>query len=50
MTHNLSLGRFPSLPAEYVLIYAPRDDDEVKVVMEIVAAGVKYLTGLRDVR
>lgn len=46
----LSFGTLPDLPAEYILIYAPRTEAEIDVVMEIVAASVKFMSGREDVR
>lgn len=46
----LSFGTLPDLPAEYVLIYAPRTEEEIAIVMEIVAASVKFMSGREDVR
>ncbi|KAJ5666807.1 hypothetical protein N7462_011216 [Penicillium macrosclerotiorum] len=46
----LSLGTLPDLPAEYVMIYAPRDEAEIEIVMGIVSASVKFMTGREDVR
>ncbi|KAJ5465406.1 hypothetical protein N7530_009193 [Penicillium desertorum] len=46
----LSLGTRPDIPAEYVLIYAPRTEAEIETVMQIVSAGVKFMTGREDVR
>jgi hypothetical protein len=46
----LSFGTLPDLPAEYILIYAPRTEAEIEVVMEIVAASVKFMSGREDVR
>ncbi|KAJ5428517.1 hypothetical protein N7445_009971 [Penicillium cf. griseofulvum] len=46
----LSLGTRPDIPAEYVLIYAPRTDAEIETVMQIVSAGVQFMTGREDVR
>ncbi|KAF7595880.1 hypothetical protein BBP40_004373 [Aspergillus hancockii] len=43
-------GRGISLPSEYVFIYAPRTEEEVVFLMEILAASVKYLTGSVEVR
>ncbi|KAL1987305.1 hypothetical protein VTN96DRAFT_4333 [Rasamsonia emersonii] len=34
------------LPAEYVLIYAPRNEEELKTVMKFVRASVAYLAGV----
>ncbi|KAF9893813.1 hypothetical protein FE257_009983 [Aspergillus nanangensis] len=39
----LTGGRKISLPVEYVLIYAPRNEEELDFVMEVVAASVKYM-------
>ncbi|KAL2826711.1 hypothetical protein BDW59DRAFT_171786 [Aspergillus cavernicola] len=47
---NLSFGRMSVLPLEYVLIYAPRDEEEIRIVMGIIKASVRYVTGLGDVR
>ncbi|OQD80015.1 hypothetical protein PENANT_c040G05803 [Penicillium antarcticum] len=46
----LSLGTRPDIPAEYLLIYAPRTEVEIETVMQIIAAGVKFMTGREDVR
>jgi hypothetical protein len=46
----LSFGTLPDLPAEYILIYAPRTEEEVKIVMEIISASVKFMTGREDTR
>jgi hypothetical protein len=46
----LSLGTRLDLPAEYLLIYAPRTEAEIETVMQIIAAGVKFMTGREDVR
>ncbi|CAI7661234.1 unnamed protein product [Penicillium glandicola] len=46
----LSLGTRPDIPAEYVLIYAPRTEAEIETVMQIVSAGVEFMTGREDVR
>jgi hypothetical protein len=35
---------------EYILIYAPRTEEEIGVVMGIVKASVQYVTGERDVQ
>lgn len=37
------LGR-KLLPKEYVLLYAPRDDDEIEVLLGIVKASIGYMT------
>lgn len=38
------------LPNQYIYIYAPRDDEEVETVMQIVKASVTYMTGSNDVK
>ncbi|KAH8705565.1 hypothetical protein BGW36DRAFT_393147 [Talaromyces proteolyticus] len=38
-----------AIPSTYLLIYAPRSEEEVKVVMEIVKGGVRYMTGGKEV-
>jgi hypothetical protein len=40
----------PNIPVEYLLIYAPRTEAEIETVMQIVSAGVKFMTGREDVR
>ncbi|KAL2824574.1 hypothetical protein BJY01DRAFT_164658 [Aspergillus pseudoustus] len=47
---NLSFGKMSALPSEYILIYAPRNEEEIEVVMGIVKASVRYVTGSSDVR
>ncbi|KAL3442982.1 hypothetical protein BJX65DRAFT_211711 [Aspergillus insuetus] len=47
---NLTFGRLPVIPMEYILVYAPRSEEEIAVVMGIVTASVQYVTGERDVR
>lgn len=37
-----------ALPVNYVLIYAPRDDAEIKVAMAIVEASIGFMTGSRE--
>ncbi|KAJ5112573.1 hypothetical protein N7532_000618 [Penicillium argentinense] len=46
----LALGTLPNLPAEYILIYAPRTEAEIEIVMQIIAASVKFMTGRADTR
>lgn len=46
----LSLGTRSDIPAEYLLIYAPRTEAEIEIVMQIIAASVKFMTGREDVR
>lgn len=36
-----------SLPSQYIFIYAPRNDKEIKTVMNIVKASVCYMAGAR---
>ncbi|GJJ07886.1 hypothetical protein Clacol_002092 [Clathrus columnatus] len=43
--HTLS-GRYKDLPVTYVMLYAPRDNEEVQVVKKIIAAAVEYASGL----
>jgi hypothetical protein len=38
------------LVKEYLTIYTPRDDEELRVVEAIVRASIGYMTGSRDVR
>ena len=37
------------LPKEYIWIYAPRDLQELAVVKNVLVAGVKYMTGHKDI-
>ena len=46
----LSLGTLSDIPAEYLLIYAPRTEEEIATVMQIISASVKFMTGREDVR
>lgn len=46
----LSLGTRPDIPAEYILIYAPRTEAEIATVMQIISASVVFMTGREDVR
>lgn len=46
----LSLGTKKDIPAEFLMIYAPRNDAEIATFMQIVEAGIKYTTGREDVR
>jgi hypothetical protein len=46
----LSLGTIPDIPSEYLLIYAPRSEAEIDIVLEIISAAVKFMTGREDVR
>ncbi|KAA1476220.1 hypothetical protein DENSPDRAFT_843118 [Dentipellis sp. KUC8613] len=39
-----------SLPKEYLMIYAPRSEVEVQIVMRIVRAAAGYMTGSRDIK
>ncbi|KAL5041304.1 hypothetical protein BDW71DRAFT_212284 [Aspergillus fruticulosus] len=47
---NVTFGRLGALPTEYLFIYAPRNEEEIQVVMRIIGASVQYVTGVRDVR
>ena len=38
------------LVKEYLTIYTPRDDEELKVVEAIVRASIGYMTSSRDVK
>ncbi|KAF8589575.1 hypothetical protein K439DRAFT_1404782 [Ramaria rubella] len=38
-------GRLKGLPKEYLLIYVPRDTEELKVVSRIVAAAANFMSG-----
>jgi len=46
----LSFGTKNDIPAEFLMIYAPRNDTEIATFMQIVEAGIKYTTGREDVR
>ncbi|KAJ5907662.1 hypothetical protein N7495_000344 [Penicillium taxi] len=46
----LTFGMVNNLPSEYILIYAPRNEEEIEVVMQIIAASVKFMTGRENVR
>lgn len=46
----LSFGTKPNIPAEFLLVYAPRDEAEIETFMQIMAASVKFMTGREDVR
>lgn len=46
----LSLGTIHDIPSEYLLIYAPRNDAEIEIVIEIISASIKFMTGREDVR
>jgi hypothetical protein len=38
------------LVKEYLTIYAPRDDEELRIVEAITRASIGYMTGSRDVK
>lgn len=38
------------LVKEYITIYTPRDDEELKIVEAIVRASIGFMTGSRDVK
>lgn len=37
-----------SLPVNYILVYAPRDEEEVEISMMIVKAAVRFMTGSQE--
>jgi hypothetical protein len=37
-----------TLPLNYMLIYAPRDDAELDIAIGIVAAGIQFMAGTRE--
>lgn len=39
-----------TLPKEFLTIYTPRDEEELKIVEAIVRASIGYMTGSRDVK
>ncbi|KAF8207632.1 hypothetical protein K438DRAFT_1575800 [Mycena galopus ATCC 62051] len=48
--HPLSgVSRFVPLPNTYLLVYAPRDEEELAVVERILVASMGYMTGSRSV-
>ncbi|KAJ7274507.1 hypothetical protein B0H12DRAFT_401780 [Mycena haematopus] len=48
--HPLSgVSRFVPLPNNYLLVYAPRDEEELDVVERILVASMGYMTGSRSV-
>lgn len=38
------------LAKEFLTIYTPRDDEELRIVEAIVRASIGYMTGSRDVK
>ena len=36
------------LPVNYILVYAPRDEEEVEISMMIVKAAVRFMTGSQE--
>ncbi|KAK0430716.1 hypothetical protein EV421DRAFT_245678 [Armillaria borealis] len=40
--------RVISLPKEYLMIYGPRDDEELAIIERIIKAGVGYMTNCRE--
>ncbi|SJK99819.1 uncharacterized protein ARMOST_03130 [Armillaria ostoyae] len=44
-----SARRVISLPKEYLMIYGPRDDEELAIIGRILKAGVGYMTNNREV-
>lgn len=45
--HGLSGS--PVIPKEYLLIYAPRDEEELAIVERIIVASLKYMTGTKNI-
>ncbi|PYH96012.1 hypothetical protein BO71DRAFT_397520 [Aspergillus ellipticus CBS 707.79] len=43
--HIWSRGKILALPSEFVFIYAPRTEEEVALVIGILKAGLRYMTG-----
>ncbi|KAL1976079.1 hypothetical protein VTN31DRAFT_4471 [Thermomyces dupontii] len=44
----LSLGTENDIPSEFILLYAPRNEVEVGIIMQIIAASVRYMTDRVD--
>lgn len=40
----------PLLVKEYLTVYTPRNDEELRIVETIVRASIGYMAGSRDVR
>ena len=40
--HGLSGSRIAGVPIQYVMVYAPRNEEEVKVVVRIAKAAARY--------
>lgn len=40
----------PLLVKEYITVYTPRDDEELRIVEAITRASIGYMTGSRDVK
>jgi hypothetical protein len=40
----------PLLVKEYLTIYTPRDDEELRIVEAIIRASISYMTGSRDIK
>lgn len=36
------------VPDNFVIIYAPRDEEEAQVVLRLIRAAAEYMTGNRD--
>ncbi|KAL4791088.1 hypothetical protein BDV19DRAFT_371195 [Aspergillus venezuelensis] len=47
---NITFGRLAVIPEEYLFVYAPRDEEEIEIVMRIMQASVRYVAGVEDVR
>ncbi|KAH8807410.1 hypothetical protein F5884DRAFT_844405 [Xylogone sp. PMI_703] len=39
-----------TIPKEYILLYAPRNDEEIQTIMEVVKASIGFMTGSREVK
>ena len=49
--HPLSgISRHVPLPKEYLMIYAPRDEEELAVLELIIKASIGYMSSSRDVQ
>jgi hypothetical protein len=44
------LSKKEVLPAQYVLLYSPRTEDEVQVLIDIFKAGIGFMTDSREVK
>ena len=44
------MSRSHLLVKEYLTVYTPRDDDELRIVEVIMRASIGYMTGSRDIK